>query len=70
MSEHSLYARAVVHGKVKSDYCTVAPADYCDAGDVEVVEDGDCVAGEVVVVKICEVCVGTASFAAGARTIC
>ena len=70
MSEHSLYARAVVHGKVKSDDGTVAPADYCDAGDVEVVEDGDCVAGEVVVVKFCEVCVGTAPFAAGAGTIC
>jgi hypothetical protein len=66
MGENTLYARAVVHGKVEADDCTIAPTNYSDARDTEVVENGDYVTGEVIVVEFGEVCVGAAPFATGA----
>ncbi len=66
MGENSVDAGAVVHGEVKTDDRSIAPADYCYAGDVKMVQDGDCVASEIVVVELGEIYEGAAPFAAGA----
>lgn len=66
MSKNSLDARAVVHGEVKTDYRAVAPAYNCYTRNIEMVKDGDCVAGEVVVVKSGEVYVRASAFTASA----
>lgn len=66
MSENLFNAGAVVHGEVETDNRPVAPANYRDTWDLEMVEDGDYV-GEVVVVKFCEVFIGTLTFAPGAE---
>ncbi len=51
MSEDSLNAGAIVHGEIETGNSAVTPANYCDAGDVKMVEDCDCVSCEVVVVE-------------------
>lgn len=69
MGEYPLNARAVVHGEVEPDDRAVGPADCCYSVDLEVVEESDCVVGEVVVVEGCEVCVGGAAFTAGTKQL-
>jgi hypothetical protein len=66
VSEDSLNAGAIVHGEVETGNSAVTPANYCDTGDVEMVEDCNCVSREVVVVECGEVYVGAASFSTGA----
>jgi hypothetical protein len=51
VSEDSLNAGAIVHGEIETGNSAVTPANYCDAGDVKMVEDCDCVSCEVVVVE-------------------
>jgi hypothetical protein len=69
MGEYPLNARTVVHSEVEPDDRAVGPAYYCYSGDFLVVEESDGVVREVVVVEGCEVCVGGAAFAAGAKQL-
>ena len=57
MRKDSIYTRAIIHGKVQTCDTAVAPSHYRDLVDVEVVQKRESVAGEIIVVKLCEVCV-------------
>jgi hypothetical protein len=70
MSEHASDARAVAHGEVEASDCTVTPANHRDeSSDVEMIEESDGIAREVIVVKIRETLEGGSPLAAGASGV-
>ena len=64
MGKNAIEPRAVAQGEGQSSDGAVAPAHDGDFGDREVIEHGDGVARNVVVVEGCEVGIGGAALAA------
>lgn len=64
MCKDSVDARAIIHRKVQTRDTAVAPSYYRDLVDAEVVQERESVAGEVIVVERCEVCVRRTSLSA------
>ena len=69
MSEHAFDTIGKIHCKIKTCDRSIAPSDHGHFRNVEVVQNGDCIGGEVIVVEFGEVGIRAATLASRAARI-